>query len=145
MGTYLKFKNLLRLEKDATLTLKSEAGRASVTLTLDLGHILSEEEDQPVFRGSRNGPARQRRRELRAAAREQKLSAEKVESEDYKPVEDVEEILKGEVPVADEAIVKETDVEAEEPCDVERKQLKKLYLKMKFALMTKCSEINPKN
>ena len=38
---YSKFKNLLCAEKNATLTLKSEAGKAFVTLSLDLGHVLS--------------------------------------------------------------------------------------------------------
>ena len=37
----LKFKNLLHLEKDASLTKKSEAGRAVVTLSVELGHVLS--------------------------------------------------------------------------------------------------------
>ena len=44
---YLKFKNLLFAEKDATLTLKSEAGRAYITLSLDLGHVLSGEDHLP--------------------------------------------------------------------------------------------------
>ena len=52
---YVKFKNLLRAEKDATLTLKSEAGRAFVTLSLDLGHVLSEQDLSPRG-GPRNGP-----------------------------------------------------------------------------------------
>ena len=38
---YVKFKSLLRSEKDAILTIKSESGRAVVTLTVDLGHVLS--------------------------------------------------------------------------------------------------------
>ena len=37
---YFKFKNLLLAEKDATLTIKSEEGRAQVTLFVDLGHLL---------------------------------------------------------------------------------------------------------
>ena len=60
-----KFKNLLHLEKDATLTLKSEAGKASVTLSVELVHVLSDS----LLRNPRNGPARQRRGERRAAAR----------------------------------------------------------------------------
>jgi hypothetical protein len=64
----LKFKNLLHLEKDATLTMKSEAGRAVVTLSVELGHVLS----APLhcMRKPRNSPSRQRRREKRAAARQ---------------------------------------------------------------------------
>ena len=64
---YFKFKNLLYAEEDATLTFKSEAGRAFVTLSLDLGHVHSEHDVQPPLGGHRNGPARQRRREKRAA------------------------------------------------------------------------------
>ena len=71
---FVKFKCLLQLEKDATLTLKSEAGRAFVTLSLDLGHVRSEQ-DLPLRGGPRNGPARIRRREKRKAARE-KLATE---------------------------------------------------------------------
>ena len=66
-SVYVKFKTLLANEQDATLTLKSEAGRACVTLCLDLGHVHSGQDQQPG--GPRNGPARQRRREKRAAAR----------------------------------------------------------------------------
>ena len=59
-----KFKNLLYLEKDATMTLKSEAGKVSVCLSVELGHALSSPRRTP-----RNGPSRQRRRERRASAR----------------------------------------------------------------------------
>ena len=38
---YVKFKNLLRAEIDATLTIKSESGRAVVSLSDDLGHVFS--------------------------------------------------------------------------------------------------------
>jgi hypothetical protein len=63
-----KFKNLLHLEKDASLTMKSEAGRAVVTLSVELGHVLS----APLHfkRKPRNSPSKQRRREKRAAARQ---------------------------------------------------------------------------
>jgi hypothetical protein len=74
---YVKFKHLLRAERDATLTIKSVAGRAVITLSLDLGHVLSEPGHQPHH--PRNGPSRQRRREKRAAACEQKVAAEEVE------------------------------------------------------------------
>ena len=63
-----KFKNLLHLEKDATLTMKSEAGRAAVTLSVELGHVLSA--PCQCVRKFRNGPSRQRRQEKRASARE---------------------------------------------------------------------------
>ena len=51
---YNKFKNLLSAEKDATLTFKSEAGRAFVTLSLDLGHVLSGHDHLPPGE-NRNG------------------------------------------------------------------------------------------
>ena len=77
---YVKFKNLLYSGKDANLTLKSEAGKASVILSLDLG---------PVHGGhghlfqqrSRNGPSRQRRREKRAADRAVKEHEEALNQE----------------------------------------------------------------
>ena len=91
---YLKFKNLLCSEKDATLTFKSEAGRAFVTLSVDLGHVHSGQGHLSPS-GPRNGPSRQRRREKRAAAREQKLSSENLEMKDeksavVKPLSDAE-------------------------------------------------------
>jgi hypothetical protein len=105
---YVKFKHLLRAEKDATLTLKSEAGRAFVTLTLDLGHVLSEQDLRP-HGGSSNGPARIRRREKRAAARENLATEEaKIKVE---PTANVEATRTTDKPVAVEAIgnVKATD------------------------------------
>ena len=66
---YFKFKNLLLAEKDATLTIKSEEGRAQVTLFVDLGHLLPRAGQQQQPRQGRNGPARMRRRERRAEAR----------------------------------------------------------------------------
>ena len=79
---YFKFKNLCVAGINATLTLHSEEGRAQVTLNADLGHL------GPVVSPSqhphgRNGPARVRRRERRAAARQSeeavKATTEKVE------------------------------------------------------------------
>ena len=125
---YVKFKNLLRAEKDATLTLKSEAGRAFVTLSVDLGHVLSEQDLLP--RGSRNGPARVRRREKRAAAREKLATEEatkKVES--TVNVEETGTIAK---PAAEEANgnVKSTENvdkprEGEEPAITEQVEITK--------------------
>ena len=118
---YVKFKNLLRGEKDATLTLKSEAGRAFVSLSLDLGHVLSGQDLSPRG-GPKNGPARVRRREKRAAARE-KLANEK-DVDDVEPTANVEETRTIEKPTAEEAtgIVEATDNVArkdDEPADAE--------------------------
>ena len=41
---YFKFKNLLYAGRDATLNVKSENGRALVTLSLDLGHVLDQDQ-----------------------------------------------------------------------------------------------------
>ena len=84
---YVKFKNLLRAEKDATLTIKSEAGRASITLSVDLGHVLSEP-GLPHQHRPWNGPSRQRRREKRAAVRNA-AAAEADETRQNKPTKDV--------------------------------------------------------
>ena len=112
---YGKFKNLLRAEKDAVLTLKSEAGRAFVTLSLDLGHVLSEPDPPP--RGPRNGPARTRRREKRAAAREKQAVGEEVV--DVEATENVEDTRINDNPDAEKAsgIVKSR--KGEEPVDTE--------------------------
>jgi hypothetical protein len=124
---YVKFKNLLRAEKDATLTLKIEAGRAFVTLSLDLGHVLSEQDLSPRG-GPRNGPARIRRREKRAAARE-KLATE---DENVESTANVEETETNDKPAADEANrkVKATDNVAkarqdEEPIDAEQAEVQR--------------------
>ena len=39
---YFKFKKLLFAEKDANLVIKSEGGLAHVSLSVDLGHVLSD-------------------------------------------------------------------------------------------------------
>ena len=62
---YFKFKNHILAEKNATLTLNSEAGRTRATLSVDLGQLLSDAASQQPNHG-RNGPARWRRRELAA-------------------------------------------------------------------------------
>ena len=66
---YFKFKNLLVSEKDATLTIKSESGKVQVNLSVELGHVHSEEE-KGVHHHSRDAPARKRRCQWRAEARQ---------------------------------------------------------------------------
>ena len=39
---FVKFKRLLYSEKNATLTIKSEAGKANETLTVSLDHVSSD-------------------------------------------------------------------------------------------------------
>ena len=118
---YTKFKNLLSAEKDATLTIKSEAGRAFVTLSLDLGHALSGQDQLPPT-GHRNGPARQRRREKRAAARSEKLSAENVEVEDIQSAEKVEEVRADENSTVEEAEQIEDAVKANKASNLLEKE-----------------------
>ena len=62
---FFKFKSLLRSQKNGTLTLKTDSGKVSVNLSLEVENTLG----SPPRRNA-CGPARQRRRERRAAARE---------------------------------------------------------------------------
>ena len=71
---YFKFKNLLFAEKDATLTLKSEAGRVQVSLSVDLGHVLPEEPLHLPHLHCTNGPSTQRRRARRAEEHARKVA-----------------------------------------------------------------------
>ena len=69
-----KFKKLLHSGKNAHLDIKSEAGKAIVTLTAEV-------DVHPQHRvQARNGPSRQRRREKGAAAREAAANLEDEES-----------------------------------------------------------------
>ena len=63
---YFKLKNLLISGQSANLTLPSEAGKASLSLNVEVElprHVQSSQH-------ARSSPSRQRRRERRAAARE---------------------------------------------------------------------------
>ena len=68
----MKFKNLWRAGRNASLTIKANAGKALVNLSVELEHHADCDHPQHVnlHNGSRNGPARQRRRQKRAATRE---------------------------------------------------------------------------
>ena len=57
--------------------MKSEAGRASVTVSGELGHVLSDS----LLRKPRNGASSQRRQERRAAARGSEKESNKQEVE----------------------------------------------------------------
>ena len=83
---YIKFKNLLLSGRNATLTIKSNDGKAEVNLHVELDsvHLKPAQEYHHYHRGSRNGPARQRRRLRREKARGE-LDAENVS----KPNEEV--------------------------------------------------------
>ena len=112
---YFKFKNLLLAGKNATLTLKSEAGRAHVNLDVDLGHLLARAVPQQPHQ-VRNGPARMRRRERRAEARLNAGAAEATKSaeEVSKSTEIIEKINEDEQhsiaeEATDEVIEKVTD------------------------------------
>ena len=77
-----KFKKLLHSGMNAKLEIKSEAGKAVVTLTAEV-------DVHPQHRvQSRNGPSRQRRREKRAAEREAAANEEAVQVVEEKPAVD---------------------------------------------------------
>ena len=92
---FVKFKNLWSAGKNASLLIKSLAGKAVVKLELDLGDAPI----QPTLHAFhqqrfRNGPARQRRRLRRAAEREAVKTSEVVEntSEEEAAAEDNEKV-----------------------------------------------------
>ena len=75
-----KFKALCEGGRNASLTLSSKAGKATINLRVDLG-VLQQQDLQhhhPPPKHSRNGPAQERRRERRAAAR--KAATEEAET-----------------------------------------------------------------
>ena len=99
LGTFqFKFKNLILAEKNASLTFKSEAGRTQVILSVDLGLLLPEASPHQPQQG-RNGPARQRRRERRAAARHDAVAAEAAKSAEqvdkHVATDKIEEVIEG--------------------------------------------------
>ena len=118
---YFKFKNLLFAEKDATLTLKSKAGRAQVTLCVDLGHVLSRPGPH-LPHDARSGTSRSRRREQRAEAR--RLVAAEAEKVDKSTATDItEEVISVEKPVEAEECLDATlkvagNVDATEKCNI---------------------------
>ena len=95
----LKFKRLLLSGRDATLVIKSNAGKAEVSLNVVLGDV-PPPPDQQDLQQSRNGPSRQRRRIRRAEARKASNAEEvKKANDDKSSTGEVMEI----------AIVKEKD------------------------------------
>ena len=71
-GFVKKFKNLWQAGRNASPTNKSSAGKAQVELSVELGEatpVAAHGSHQKMHNLSRNGPARQRRREKRAAER----------------------------------------------------------------------------
>ena len=78
------FKQLVLTGKKSHLEIKSEAGKAAVHLSVEVD-VLHEQRDQP-----RNGPARQRPREKRAAAHDAAIRAvEHVQREESSATEKV--------------------------------------------------------
>ena len=86
-----KFKHLWKSGRSASLSLKSDAGKAQVTLHVDLDDPQLLPVQHPVR--SRNGPARQRRRIRRAAEREASSEASKASNTDENSVDDDEVII----------------------------------------------------
>ena len=73
-----KFKHLWKSGRSASLSIRSDAGKAQVTLHVDLDDAQLLPVQHPVR--SRNGPARQRRRTRRAAEREASKASNTVTS-----------------------------------------------------------------
>ena len=74
-----KFKSLLLSGRNATLQIKSHAGKAEVNLCVELGDVSHPPAQHPHHQWPRNGPSRQRRRLRRAAEREAEKVAENAE------------------------------------------------------------------
>ena len=86
-----KFKHLWKSGRSASLSLKSDAGKAQVTLHVDLDDAQLLPVQHPVRSG--NGPARQRRRIRRAAEREAAEAAKPSKTTDENSVEADKEII----------------------------------------------------
>ena len=110
-----KFKTLCQLGRSANLTLSSNAGKASLHLRVDLG-VLSQESPPPP-KQTRNGPARLRRREKRAAAR--KANAEEAEAT---LTAEEREVLEWAEKAKTKAVAEKAIVPVEESTDVEPKK-----------------------
>ena len=116
-----KFKVLCQAGRSATLTLSSDAGNASLNLQVDLGSLHDDglRLHQHPHNHARNGPARQRRTEKRAAAR--KAEAEQAEAaltEEEKEVLDMAERAASKSPVHEALKPEEGSKEAEDEKDV---------------------------
>ena len=74
----VKFNTLLLSGKKSTLVIKSNNGKAEVSLDVELGEVIP-----PPVHHRGHGPSRQRRRQRRAAARE----VQKTENENYMAAE----------------------------------------------------------
>ena len=118
-----KFRKLLYSGKNARLEIKSEAGKAVVTLTAEV----DVRDETPIHEHhvqSRNGPARQRRREKRAAARAVAIeAAAQVAGQrvDTSASEKAAELISTEAEIEEEACVNHVAVkvkEAEAPAKI---------------------------
>ena len=90
----VKFKGLLLSGRNATLVIKSNAGKAEVSLNVVLGDVTPPPDQH--LRQSRNGPSRQRRRCRRAEARKASNAEEaKKASDDVVNTDEVIEVDNG--------------------------------------------------
>ena len=89
----IKFKSLLLSGRNATLVIKSNAGKAEVNLTVELLDVSLPEHHQHR-RGPRNGPSRERRKLRRAAAAKEAENATKNEASIGNEVTAEEEVTK---------------------------------------------------
>ena len=108
-GFVQKFKNLWQAGRNASLTNKSSAGKAQVELSVELGEatpVAAHGSHQKMHNLSRNGPARQRRREKRAAERKAAAGTDvAVEATKAKG----KDATKGEESASDEIVIKIED------------------------------------
>ena len=107
-----KFKILLHSGKNSNLTIRSEAGKAFVTLTVEVDDLPGGHPHHHLHSRSRNGPARQRRRQKRAEVRETAAREAAAKASDPKIVESSSEKVSKEA--KDEATKANTEKSAEE-------------------------------
>ena len=117
-----KFKTLCQLGRSANLTLSSNAGKASLHLCVDLGVLGQEPPPHSPLKQTRNGPARLRRRNKRAAARKAKAE----EAEEFLTAEEKEVLVLAEEAESKEVVVKaiastkDSEDPTEEPKNTEK-------------------------
>ena len=112
-----KFKTLCQHGRSANLTLSFIAGKASLHLHVDLGVLGQESPPHLSSKPTRNGPARLRPREKRAAAR--KANAEETES--FLTAEEKEVLVLAEK-AEDKAVAVKAIVTLEDSADFEAKE-----------------------
>ena len=121
----VKFKSLLLSGRNATLEIKSNAGKAEVNLRVELGDVSCPPAQHPHHLRPRNGPAKQRRRMRRAAEREVQEAAQATETAKVIAEEATQTVGNGGqaegavLPEKDTAIANESEILRDEFCSDE--------------------------